>query len=509
MTIPEKYRPAYKIEIKSSKGNVYEFNTKEQVANGKPVPNVNKLTVYIDRDLNLPLDVFRIRIAQKSGKMRAAGGAIGITGTQIETGSIITIYLGYMNARGTPVLRQVFKGVVDEIYQDMKNVVITGYSMAYLLINSYLPTQELTGDNRRKLPYFYPETKKDDKPGQSIPKVTSSKIIKKLVEPVGKDCTTGTIDDGLSLTDWEADMTQSIYRNIEELVRYSGNYLYWSRLGSLTICQAKGNSTKTREYKYGVDIIDQSVTLTAPQYDNIEIVGEGASKDGVSQYQITAQPVVGKKATTGPDAKKNKTIKLAVSMLRDPDTSNKVAENLLKLLRVSEVGSITVLGDPEVELADKIKITVDSSMPGGRSYVTFARPAGKCIVTRISHKYNMHTGFTTTIGWIGSEGSKGGTSGPGSWSLPVSAGSLSSAATGGLTAMARPKVPPRPPRPSTTSTPKPKPTPTPTSTPKPPRPPRPPRTPTTPPPTGPQGGALYQQTRNGFRSVKKPKDWGP
>lgn len=370
--LSSRYRPIYKVTIKTPQGKQYEYNSwYYKDPTGIKTKQNNKLAIYIDRDLEKKLDVCLMNISLRSGDLidTAKSPKFG----DIRIGSVIKVYLGYANVNEeNPSLKEsdiAFAGIIDEISHSFKKISITAFSMAYKIIFKKAEPKKFEGD----------DWKKNEK--------SSKDIITTLLE---KKLDVDKIDEGLKFTAYTPSDEQSIYDNIKTLADCNGFLFYISKDGKARIHE---KSSRAHSFKYGEDILENSITMSKPAYDKVEVKFT-YKKDGKDTSVLSSKPIAG--STLAKD-KKEETKNIDFGLADDVNTAKKIAENILRGIYVIETGEVKVIGNTGVDLGDELTISFDSSAPGAKELDYMKRD--KVVITRVTHKYGKKSGFTTTIGW--------------------------------------------------------------------------------------------------------------
>jgi hypothetical protein len=379
MPLPEQYRPIYKITIKNvESGEEYEYNSWYYKKDGKTHRSLNKLTIYVDRDLNVPLDLFRIRISSNSGKMLTEKGSLGLDADNIKLGAAVKIYLGYAGENENDVKLDapenlVFTGLVDDVSQDLNNIVITGYSNALKIIF--------------KKPEAFKDKQCADADSQAIVmallgKVTSTQ--KPMVDVDESFC-----EKGMTFYRFVPNIKESIYNNIKLLAEYNGFDLYFSRKGELRFCR---KNDRGPEIKYGEHILENSISMTRPPFDEVSVVVCHTAKNADSHaWRLTSEPLEGANRI---GTAKAEVLQRQSAIIKDEKSAREAAKNKLARLYVPETGSVTILGNPRLELGQGFDLDFTGA-PDALMYMD----KQKVRITRITHKFNMRSGFKTIVGW--------------------------------------------------------------------------------------------------------------
>lgn len=374
MAIPDHYRPIYKVTIKNPGGKSFEFNSWYfKDATGKKLKQNNKLTIYVDRDLSKKLDLCMISISLRGGDLMETADRLKVG--DIKIGAEIKVYLGYavedeerINLMDSDLA---FVGIVDEVSQSFKKISITAFSMAYKIIFKKVKPEDFNKD----------EWTKNEK--------SSKEIINALLGGL-LTIDSSNFKDGLKFKAYTPN-DQSIYDNIKQLSDYNGFNFYISKSGEARFHET---SSASHTFKYGEDILENSITMSKPPYDSVEVELTYTKVGNDKTKTITYEPIAGNKTTSNKKEEK-KTIDLGLAA--DVNLAEKVAKNILNNIYSPETGQVKILGNTRVDLGDKLTISFAGSAPGADELKYMERK--DVIITNISHRFGKKSGFTTTIGW--------------------------------------------------------------------------------------------------------------
>lgn len=342
MPIPDHYRPIYKLTIKNPGGTEFEYNSWYfKNATGQKKKQNNKLAIYIDRDLGTKLDICMISISLRSGDLVSTASSLKVG--DIKIGAEVNVYLGYAvededRISLTPA-DIAFTGIVDEVSQSFKNISITAYSMAYKII------------------FKKAESTKFDNPTEKAKEKTSKQLITDLLDGL-LTTDSANFKDGLKFKGYTPDTSKSIYDNIRELADYNGFHFYISKDGKARFHET---SSTVREFKYGEDVLDYSITISKPPYDSVEVTLNYKQDSNSKTKTITYEPISGSKTA---QTKKNAEKKVEFGLADEVNTAAKVADNILKNIYVPETGQVKVIGNTRADLGDKLNIIFPRLRPG-------------------------------------------------------------------------------------------------------------------------------------------------
>jgi hypothetical protein len=393
LPIANAYRPIYKITIKNPSGtpSTLEFNSWyfKGKTPGKQ-KQLNKLAIYVDRDLSKKLDLCMISISLRGGSLTKTAASLKVT--DIKAGAEVKVYLGYAKDEKEDVIDLTeddlaFVGIVDEVEQSFEKISITAYSNAYKIIMKKASTSD------------FPDSDWKDK------EKSSKEIITKLLGSILSLDSGSYVKDGLKFKSYTPDDEQTIYDNIKQLADYNGFNFYLSKAGKVRFHEA-GSSGTARKLEYGKNILEYKITMTKPPYDSVE-VELNYKDDGDASKVVPYDTITGNKSATGAAGKKktNKK-KITFGMASDKATADKVAMNLLKTVYVPETGEVKTLGNTSVDLGDKLDILFGKPLGGvsltkraaGAEDLEFMERKGM-VVTRVAHRFGNKSGFVSVIGW--------------------------------------------------------------------------------------------------------------
>lgn len=318
-------KPAYKVKAGSE---TFDSSTSSEI-----------LSINIDCDINIPLDVFRITF-KPGGK-----------GNSIKKGDEASIELGYEGSTA-----KVFTGTVDSVEPRAGGAVVTGYSVASAL-------------TRLKVHQVYE-------------KQTAGAIAKDLAQQAGVKAKDPS--DGISFPMYVVDDSKSAYEHMRELAMLCGFDLYMLPDGQVSF--KKYAPKKARPFKYGRDVLHSVVQELSTQVTSVKVFEESPSSfKGADTAHWLSKKVMGGTSGGGDQA-----YIIRHPAIRDKDTADKVAAAKLESLLVSLKGSIKTLGNPKVGLGDTIEL---KEMPDERMN-------GEFEVIKASHAFNVEQGYISTFGWI-------------------------------------------------------------------------------------------------------------
>ena len=318
-------KPAYKVKIGQE---TYDSTTSSEI-----------VSVNIDCDINIPLDIFKIVFKP------------GDKASSLKKGDLTTIELG--NEGSTS---KVFTGAIDSVEPRVKGTVASGYSVAATL-------------TRLRIHQIYE-------------KQTAGAIIKDLSQRIGLSVKEAS--DGISFPMYVVDDSKPVYEHMRELSQLCGFDLFMTTEGMVMF--KKFEEKKPSPFKYGRDILKATVQQVTPSYTGVKVFEESpSSTKGADTAHWLTDNVLG-----GTAGKGDQWFSVGHPAIRDKDSADKVAVAKLESLLVSLKGIIMTIGNPKVGLGDTIEI---KEMPDERMN-------GKFEVVRASHAFNMEQGYVSTFGWI-------------------------------------------------------------------------------------------------------------
>jgi len=297
------------------------------------------LSINIDCDINIPLDIFRI-VFMPGGK-----------GGSVKKGDEVAIELG---SEGSTA--KVFTGTVDAVEPRAAGIVVTGYSAASAL-------------TRLKVHQVYE-------------KQAAGAIVEDLAQQAGVKAKDP--EEGISFPMYVVDDSKSAYEHMRELASLCGFDLFMLPDGQVSF--RKYAPKKARVFKHGRDILMAVVQELSPQVTSVKVFEESpSSSKGADTAHWLSKNVMGGASGGGDNA-----YIIRHPAIRDKDTADKVAAAKLESLLVSLKGSFRAIGNPKVGLGDTVEL---KEMPDERMN-------GEFEVVKASHAFTVEQGYVTTVGWI-------------------------------------------------------------------------------------------------------------
>ncbi len=272
-----------------------------------------------------------------------------------ERGDDAVIELGFSGGDNAP--RTVMTGVVDEIDAGPERVRIAGFGAGSLLSRS-------RGN----------QTFRDKKAGD---------IVRALAEPDNVAVErTGTSE---VLPYYVADARRSRFQHMTALARLTGFDLYFDPENAL-VFEAFGNGRRVHPLAHGQDVLDYRVERTEAHVARVEARGESpGSSAGEESWSWLAKDGEPQRGTSGDG---DPLVLLEHSALRTVEAAQRAADALLERILNRRVrGRAAVLGNPEVELGDAIRL---EKMPEADLNGTFQ-------VRGLRHRIDKTAGFLTEI----------------------------------------------------------------------------------------------------------------
>jgi hypothetical protein len=178
------------------------------------------------------------------------------------------------------------------------------------------------------------------------------------------------------------------------LAEYNGFDLYFSKDGKLRFCK---KSTESESVKYAEHILDNSIQMTRPPYDEVAVYVCHQVKDSgdLQVWRVTSGPLEGSSKIGN---NKVEVLQRQSAIIKNQKQAGEAAKNKLDKLYTPESGQVTILGYPELELGGALSLEFGGSAPGAKALGYMTRTGVR--VTRITHKFNMRSGFVTILGWV-------------------------------------------------------------------------------------------------------------
>ncbi len=144
---------------------------------------------------------------------------------------------------------------------------------------------------------------------------------------------------------------------------------------------------QTHEFQYGVHILDYDSDNLASTIEGVEVYGE--SPAGQGQSDDASSWLTKKEVKGSAGASSGKVLRLADATARNQNLARSLATNLMNGYKVQARGRVRVLGTPEVQLGDAVKL---AKLPVASQNGTFR-------ITAVRQRLSVRRGFTTEVAW--------------------------------------------------------------------------------------------------------------
>jgi hypothetical protein len=319
-------------------------------------PTAGPLAVVVDRDVDVPLDLARLRLADRSG---------------IDVGDVCTVSLGLDD---TP--EQVFEGHVVEIRPDVTGTCVVAVGTLRALANLHVATT-------------YEDT-------------TLGAVARDLAGQAG--VTVGEVVDGSQLPWFVVDPGRDALTHLRALAARFGADVYADRNGTLVVRSLPGAGSPglggglagalgggSGEVRLGAEVVAARGTHRAPSWDAVTVGGESpASTQGGDTVSWLVPDADAPSAQQGSGDRR---LVVLEPLARTKDLARDVAAGTLAFGgRLARVLEVLVLGRAAVELGDEVTVgTAAGPSPDGLLQ-------GTGHVRTLCHRLDARTGFTTRIG---------------------------------------------------------------------------------------------------------------
>lgn len=225
---------------------------------------------------------------------------------------------------------------------------------------------------------------------QSFEQQSAGDIVQELADLA--EVETDTIEAGVNLPFYVLDSSRNLYQHIALLAEKSGYFATINGEGKLSFKAApKGGPLK--EFHYGQDILQLTVTRTAPPIDKITLVGAGAAgSEGAEAWNWLIkdpQPVT---STLGDGSCGRLVIDPSI---RSMDGLQQASAGKMYLARIQTVkAQLRVLGSGEIQAGCKVEL-LD---------MTREQLNGTGIVESVRHYYSKEQGFISDMTVLMEEG---------------------------------------------------------------------------------------------------------
>ncbi|MBW4710441.1 hypothetical protein KX928_21840 [Roseobacter sp. YSTF-M11] len=300
------------------------------------------LDIDVRRDMAPLIDRFDLTIAR-------VGSLAPKRGNDAE------IALGFAGADTAPVT--VMTGAVDQIDAGPERVRVTGFGAGRQLSR--------------------------DRDNLTFRDKTAADIVTELADASGLAVARSQTSEVLPY--FVTDARQNRFQHMTALARLTGFDLYCDTDNDL-VFEPFGSGQRVFPLDHGEDVLEYQVERTVSRAANVEAWGEspGASAGAESWSWLVKdfEPLRGSAGTGAPLAL------LEHSALRTAEAAQRAADALLaRLLNQRLRGQVTVLGNPDIQLGDAIRL---QGMPDADLNATFQ-------VRGLRHRISKATGFVTVV----------------------------------------------------------------------------------------------------------------
>ena len=323
-------------------------------------PTAGPLAVVVDRDVDVPLDLARLRLADRSG---------------IDVGDPCTVSLGLDDTA-----EQVFDGRVVEIRPDITGTCVVAVGALRALADLHVAT-----------------TYKDS---------TLGAVARDLAGQAG--VTVGEVAEGSRLPWFVVDPGRDALTHLRALAARFGADVFADRNGSLVVRSLPGAGSAglgggpgsglpgdlgggSGEVRIGADVFAARGVHRPPSWDVITVGGESpASTRGADTAPWLVPDADAPSAQQGSGDRR---LVVLEPLARTTDLARDVAAGTLAFgARLARVLEVVVPGRAAVDLGDEVTV----GTAGGPSPDGLLQGTGH--VRRLCHRLDVRTGFTTRIG---------------------------------------------------------------------------------------------------------------
>ena len=291
----------------------------------------------LNLDMEIPADSFEIMFGVSSKT------------TKIKREDDVSIKLGYEGD-----LKDVFKGVVDNVEPSISGVRILGYNFATKLLR--LRTNQVYKDQ------------------------TAGGIVSDLVDKAG--LSTDEVSDGISFPLYVVDDNRNAFEHMRVLAERCGFDVYLNVENKLVFKKYEG--TEPHVLEYGKNIIEIDSQEESAQVTGVMVQGESPSsfKGADTSHWLTKRQVEG-------IAGSGTSLLIQDPAVRDKDTAETIAKAKLNILERTLFGTVKIVGKADVKLGDTIEVKGMSN----------SKMNGEFQVLGIEHYLSKSAGYTTLIKW--------------------------------------------------------------------------------------------------------------
>ena len=224
-----------------------------------------------------------------------------------------------------------------------------------------------------KLSYFHTN--------RSYEQRSCGQICKDLLE--AKNITAGHLQEGIEYPAYTIENTFSAFEHLLILSKQNGFFLYADVKDKLTIGAPPPGLTHL--FTYGKNILSFEQEEAFESVTGVEVFGESPLSHGQGK---DAYSWVSSKEVIGSAGDKKGTMKYLFNpSLKDIDSTQVVAENILYDFGPGNYATISILGNPKVKLLDQFMV---KDIPGRGS-------SGRYRCIEIIHKYEGEFGFVSQL----------------------------------------------------------------------------------------------------------------
>lgn len=231
-------------------------------------------------------------------------------------------------------------------------------------------------------------------------KQTAGSIVKELIQKAG--LTAGKVDDGPKLASYVLHREPKALRHLQRLAEACGCDVYTDGDGKVYFVKP-ASASADHTFTYGQDVLDFAFESVAPTYDGAIVWGEGAgsSKGEDKNHWLTddLSTVSGKASmdpsfTVKPGSAGSSPLTVKDGAARSGgDAADEAKARMAWVAARPLRGTLSVLGNPAVELGDGVKVDKLPSTQAASALVS-----GKVLrVRRVRHALSVKQGFVTRM----------------------------------------------------------------------------------------------------------------
>jgi hypothetical protein len=193
------------------------------------------------------------------------------------------------------------------------------------------------------------------------------------------------IENGLKFPVYALGDHLSAYDHLATLASHCG--FDWYANPEDKVVFAKFKAANTHELSYGNQILQVSLNQPKPGITGIEIYGESPSSQGQGEQAYAWFTKKEVKGMAG--SRSGVLLRRDEPTARTQDLAGKIAQALLTQKQQKQSGQISVIGDPNLQLGDSIKV---SKLPMPQQNGTFK-------ITGVTQRLDRRHGFYTLVQW--------------------------------------------------------------------------------------------------------------